>query len=73
MVKEDVKEYYKSYLQNKLNSNTISRGSFRLLMISESAFDDYYYQFTESSEFREKQLEIYKSWIRDIKIGDILK
>ena len=73
MDKEEIKLYYKAYLQSKLDSKTISKGSFRLLLLSESAFDDYHYQFTESSEFKDRQLEVYKSWNRDRRINDLLK
>jgi len=73
MIKEDVRNYYLAYLQEKLDQKIISNGSYSLLKISESAFDDYFYQFDENIEFRNKQEEIYKSWIRDKTIGDLLK
>lgn len=73
MIKEDVRNYYLAYLQEKLDQKIISNGSYSLLKMSESAFDDYFYQFDENIEFRNKQEEIYKSWIRDKTIGDLLK
>lgn len=73
MSREDVRNYYQAYLQDKLDHKIISKGSYKLLNMSESAFEDYYYQFEENIEFKRNQEDIFKSWIRDKTIEDLLK
>lgn len=72
MSRDEVMDYYTAYLEDKLSSGIISKGAFKLLKISESAFDDYYRLFEDSQLYRQKQLEIHKAWSRDKKISQIL-
>lgn len=71
-MKDDcVYPYYVVYLEDRLISGEISRGAYKMLIISGSAFEDYKYRFNEDELFHEKQIELYKSESRDKKIDDI--
>lgn len=73
MKKDIVYPYYLSYLTCRLNEGLISNGSYRLLIISKSAFDDFKYRFEHDELFSKKQIELYKSEARDKKIDDLFE
>jgi hypothetical protein len=51
-MKEDyLYPYYLKHLDNRLTEGKLSRGSFSLLRISESAFDDFKYKFENDENF----------------------
>jgi hypothetical protein len=71
-MKEDrIYIYYILYLEYKLGLKKLSEGSFNLLKISKSSFEDYKYRFNNDDIFNKKQIEISKSLIRDKKIEDL--
>jgi hypothetical protein len=51
-MKEDyLYPYYLKHLDNRLTEGKLSRGSFSLLRISESAFNDFKYRFENDTNF----------------------
>ena len=51
-MKEDyLYTYYLKHLDNRLTEGKLSRGSFSLLRISESAFNDFKYRFENDKNF----------------------
>lgn len=51
-MKEDyLYTYYLKHLDNRLTEGKLSRGSFSLLRISESAFNDFKYKFENDESF----------------------
>jgi hypothetical protein len=51
-MKEDyLYPYYLKHLDNRLTEGKLSRGSFSLLRISESAFNDFKYRFENDKNF----------------------
>jgi hypothetical protein len=56
--------YYLKHLSNRLTEGILSRGSFSLLRISESAFMDFKYKFENDPEFA-------LQFTRDKKIDDL--
>lgn len=71
MKKDEVYPYYIVYLDNRLNIGRLSKGSCRLMKISESSFMDYKYRFENDELFNKTQIELYKSESRDKKIDDL--
>lgn len=71
MKKDEVYPYYIVYLDNRLSIGRLSKGSCRLMKISESAFIDYKYRFKNDELFNKTQIELYKSESRDKKIDDL--
>ncbi len=73
MKKDKIYPYYLVYLDSKLSNNTLNKGSYGLLKISESAFNEYKYRFNSDKYFYETQQELYKLEYRDKKIEDLFK
>jgi hypothetical protein len=63
---------YISYLEHKKEQDRISDGAVALLKISESAFNDFVYDYENNSVFKQNIDEIHKKENRDIKIIDLL-
>lgn len=64
MKNDNIYPYYIKYLEQRLVDGKISRGSYSLLRISQSAFEDFKFKFENDSEMR-------ISSIRDKKIDDL--
>jgi hypothetical protein len=64
--------FYISYLEHKKEQDRISDGSLSLLKISESAFNDFVYDYENNPNFRKIIDEIHKKESRDEKIIDLL-
>jgi hypothetical protein len=62
---------YIIYLSNRLEEGKLSKGSYRLMRMSSSAFEDYKYRFENDELFHQKQIELYRAEFRDKKIDDI--
>lgn len=71
MKKDEIYPYYILYLESRLSTSRLSRGAYRLLKMSQSAFLDYKYRFENDELFYKKQIELHKSESRDKKIDDI--
>ena len=71
MKKDEIYPYYVLYLENRLQAGKLSKGSFNLMKMSKTAFDDYKYRFENDELFKKKQIELIKSEERDKKIDDI--
>ena len=63
---------YLSYLEFKKEQDRISDGALSLLKISESAFQDFIYDYENSQKFNKFINEIHMQDKRDEKINDIL-
>jgi hypothetical protein len=63
---------YISYLEYKKEQDRISDGALSLLKISESAFNDFVYDYENNTNFKNIINEIHKKEIRDEKIIDLL-
>ena len=59
---------YVSYLERK----NFSKGAFTLAKISEQFFLEFKNEYLNSDGFRDKQDNLFKNDVRDIKIDDIL-
>jgi hypothetical protein len=64
--------FYLSYLEFKKEQDRISDGALSLLKISESAFQDFIYDYENSQKFNKFINEIHMQDKRDEKINDIL-
>ena len=64
--------FYISYLEYKKELDKISDGAFGLLKISESAFNDFVYDYENSPKFNKFVNDIHRKESRDEKINDIL-
>lgn len=64
MKNDNIYPYYIKYLEQRLVEGKISRGSYSLLRISQSAFMDFKFKFENDSEMRVAS-------IRDKKIDDL--
>jgi hypothetical protein len=51
MKEDEIYPYYLKHLDNRLTEGKLSRGSFSLLRISESAFNDFKYRFENDKDF----------------------
>jgi hypothetical protein len=51
MKEDEIYPYYLKHLDNRLIEGKLSRGSFSLLKISESAFNDFKYRFENDKDF----------------------
>lgn len=71
MKKDEKYSYYIDYLNNKLHEGIISKGSFSLLKMSNSSFEDFKFRFENDELFYHRIVKLHKSEIRDKKIGDI--
>ena len=65
MKEDEIYVFYLKHLSNRLSEGKLSRGSFSLLKISKSSFDDFKYRFENDELFSLK-------FIRDKKIDDLL-
>ena len=63
--------YYICYLNDKLQENRLTDGSYALMKISGPAFEDFKYNLENDEIFNKKISEIYKSENRDKRIDDI--
>ena len=63
--------YYLTYLNGRLLEGKITKGSFSLLKMSSSSYDDFKYRFENDELFNKKVIEMHKSENRDKKIDDI--
>ena len=71
-MKEDpMYPYYLSYLSDILQKGRLSSGSFSLMKISGSSFDDFKYRCENEKLFNSEIIEIHKAETRDKKIDDI--
>jgi hypothetical protein len=66
--KHELYNYYLIYIENRKMSN----GAKKLMMISESSFNDFKFQYENSKDFKFKIDELIKSEIRDNKLDDLL-
>lgn len=64
--------HYVSYLEHKKDIDRISDGAFSLLKISESAFNDFVYDYENNINFNNMVNDIHKKESRDEKINDLL-
>lgn len=65
MKDDEIYLFYLKHLSNRLSEGKLSRGSFCLLKISESAFNDFKYRFENDKLFSVQ-------FLRDKKIDDLL-
>lgn len=66
--KHELYNYYLIYIESRKMSN----GAKKLMMISESSFNDFKFQYENSKDFKFKIDELIKSEIRDNKLDDLL-
>jgi hypothetical protein len=66
--KHELYNYYLVYIE----SRNISNGAKKLMMISESSFNDFKFQYENNKQFKIKIDDLIKSEIRDNKIDDLL-
>jgi hypothetical protein len=66
--KHELYNYYLVYIENR----NISNGAKKLMMISESSFNDFKFQYENNKQFKIKIDDLIKSEIRDNKIDDLL-
>lgn len=71
MKNDETYPYYLDYLNDRLLEGKISKGSFSLLKMSNSSFDDFKYRFENDELFQSRIIELHKSEVRDKKIDDI--
>ena len=71
MKNDTIYPYYLSYLEERLRDGQISKGSFSLLKMSNSPFEDFKFRFENDKLFTSRILELHKSEVRDQKIDDI--
>jgi len=64
MKEDEIYPFYLKHLDNRLTEGRLSRGSFCLLRMSESAFNDFKYRFENDKNFSVQ-------FIRDKKIDDL--
>ena len=64
--------HYLNYLEYKRHLNRFSEGAHKLLKISESAFNDFTYDYENNPNFKKLIDDIYIAEVRDEKISDIL-
>lgn len=64
MKENEIYPYYLKYLDNRLTDGKLSRGSFSLLRISETAFNDFKYKFENDKDFS-------LQFKRDVTIDDL--
>jgi hypothetical protein len=64
--------FYISYLAHKKEQDIISDGAISLLKISESAFNDFVYDYENNHNFKQIIDDIHKKESRDEKIIDLL-
>lgn len=71
MKNDEIYPYYLNYLNFKFSQGKISKGSFNLMKISNSKFEEFKVRFDTDELFQNKIIELHKSEIRDKKIDDI--
>lgn len=71
MKKDEIYPYYIDYLNDRLSEGKISKGSFSLLKMSNTSFEDFKYRFENDELFHDRIIELHKSEMRDKKIDDI--
>jgi len=71
MKKDELYPFYLVYLDIRLSGLKISNGSYSLLKMSRSSFEDFKYKFENDELFSEKIIKIKTSEIRDKKIDDL--
>lgn len=71
MKNDELYPFYLVYLDIRLSGLKISNGSYSLLKISRSSFEDFKYKFENDELFSEKIIKIKTSEIRDKKIDDL--
>lgn len=64
MKEDEIYPFYLKHLDNRLTEGKLSRGSFCLLRMSESAFSDFKYRFENDKNFSVQ-------FIRDKRIDDL--
>jgi hypothetical protein len=65
-------KYYLCYLDYKKQLSRFSDGAHSLLKISESAFNDFTYDYENNPNFKKLIDDIHLSEVRDEKISDLL-
>ena len=71
MKNDELYPFYLVYLDISLSGLKISNGSYSLLKMSRSSFEDFKYKFENDELFSEKIIKIKTSEIRDKKIDDL--
>ena len=71
MKNDELYPFYLVYLDIRLSGLKISNGSYSLLKMSRSSFEDFIYKFENDELFSEKIIKIKTSEIRDKKIDDL--
>jgi hypothetical protein len=71
MKNDELYPFYLVYLDIRLSGLKISNGSYSLLKMSRSSFEDFKYKFENDELFSEKIIKIKTSEIRDKKIDDL--
>lgn len=71
MKNDELYPFYLVYLDIRLSGLKISNGSYSLLKMSRSSFEDFKYKFENDELFSEKIIKIKTSEIRDKKIEDL--
>jgi hypothetical protein len=71
MKKDEIYPSYITYLNNRLNENKISKGSFALLKMSRDSFNDFKYKYENDDKFKNQIDDLERSEIRDKRIDDI--
>jgi hypothetical protein len=65
-------KFYINYLDYKRQLSRFSEGAYSLLKISESAFNDFVYDYENNPNFKKLIDDIRISEVRDEKISDLL-
>ena len=65
--------YYILYLKDKMNEGYINKGTFAIMIISESCFTNFKKRFENDDTFKEKLKDLHLIELRNIKINKILK
>lgn len=64
--------YYILYLKDKMKDGYINKGTFSMMTISESCFNNFKERFENDETFNEKLKDLYIIEVRNIKINKIL-
>jgi len=65
--------YYVYYLKDKMKEGLINKGTFSLMLISESSFNNFKDRFENDDTFKNKMVDLHLIELRNFKINKILK
>lgn len=65
--------YYVYYLKDKMKECLINKGTFSLMLISESSFNNFKDRFENDDTFKNKMIDLHLIELRNIRINKILK